>query len=77
MVLNLEQISNENVVNFYKKELTMIGMGKPASVFFSTNVVKNLLKKGILRRTRKHVRSKIWITTISDMTKNLLSLVEQ
>jgi hypothetical protein len=76
MVLNLEQISNENLVNFYKKELMMIGMGKPASVFFSTNVVKNLLKKGILRRTRKHVQSKIWITTISDMTKNLISLVE-
>lgn len=48
MVLNLEQISNENLVNFYRDELQMIGMGEPSSTFFTANVMKNLLKKGIL-----------------------------
>ncbi len=79
MVLNLEQLSNENLVNFYKKEFKMIDLGKPASTFFSSSARRRLIKKGILSRTRARVdkgadaRSNIWITTISDMTRTLIS----
>ena len=67
MVLNLEQISDENLVNFYKEEFKKIDLGEPASTFFTPSVRKRLLKKGILKRV--HHR----ITTISDMTRILIS----
>ena len=35
MILNLEQLSNENLVNFYKKELKMIDLGEPARAVLS------------------------------------------
>ncbi len=73
MVLNLEQLSNENLVNFYKKELKMIGLGKPASNFFSTNARRRLLKKGILKRSAREK----WITTITDMTRTLIDQTEE
>ena len=78
MALKLEQISNENLVNFYKKELKMIDLGEPASTFFSRSAYTRLLKKGILRRSRRPppTRSKIWIITISDMTRTLISRAE-
>ena len=73
MVLNLEQLSDENLVNFYKKELQMIGLGEPASDFFTSSMRKKLIKKGILKRS---ARAK-WITTISDMTRTLISQTGQ
>ncbi len=75
MVLNLEQLSDENLVNFYKEELKMIDLGEPVSTFFSRSAYTKLLKKGILKRSRKPppARSKIWIITISDMTRTLIS----
>ncbi len=83
MALNFEQLSNENLVNFYKKELKMIDLGKPASTFFSESERRRLIKKGILRRSRAnvqsrvHARSNIWITTITDMTRTLIYQAEQ
>ena len=67
MELNLEQISDENLVNFYKEELHMIDLGEPVSTFFTPSVRKRLLKKGILKRA--HPR----ITTISDWTRAIIS----
>jgi hypothetical protein len=82
MVLNFEQLSDENLVNFYKKELKMIDLGEPASTFFSESERRRLIKKGILRRSRARVKSRmharsIWITTISDMARTLISQAER
>ncbi len=83
MVVNFEQLSDENLVDFYKEELKMIDLGKPASTFFSESERRRLIKKGILRRSRAnvqsrvHARSNIWITTISDMTRTLISQARQ
>ena len=75
MVLNLEQLSIENLINFYKKELKMIDLGKKkASTLFSDNMRRRLIKKGILKRSKM---SKEWITTISDSTRTLISQAEQ
>ncbi len=75
MILNLEQLSNENLVYFYKDEFQMIDLGEPASTFFSASTIKGLIKKGILKTTRAGVRagSRTWITTITDMTRTLIS----
>ena len=82
MVSNFEQISDENLVDFYKKELKMIDLGKPASTFFSESERRRLIKKGILKRSRANVKSRvharnIWITTITDMARTLISQAEQ
>ncbi len=82
MVLNLDQISNENLVNFYKKELKMIDLGEPASTFFSESARGRLIKKGILKRSQAPVQSRVngrntWITTITDMARTLISQAER
>jgi len=74
MASNLEQLSNENLVNFYKKELKMIDLGKSASNFFTSSARRRLIKKGILKRSKQ---SKEWVTTISDMTRTLISQAGQ
>jgi len=81
-VNNLERLSTENLINFYKKELKMIDLGEPASTFFSESARRRLMKKGILIRSRAHVQSRvhgrnIWITTITDMTRTLISQTRQ
>ena len=77
--INLEQISNENLVNFYKREFKLIGLGEPASTFFTQSVRRRLIKKGMLSRSRARVDKgpNAWITTISDMTRTLISQLEQ
>ncbi len=82
MVLNLEQLSDRNLVNFYKKELKMIYLGKPASTFFTESARGRLIKKGILRRILTPVKSRvngrnIWVTTITDMTRTLIYQAEE
>ncbi len=82
MVINFEQLSDENLVDFYKEELKMIDLGKPASTFFTESERRRLIKKGILKRSRAHVQShmhtrNIWITTISDMARTLISQAER
>ena len=72
MVLNLEQLSNENLVNFYKKELKMIDLGEPARSFFSQHKMRGLIEKGILRKTREHARARTWLITLTDMTRTLI-----
>ena len=78
MVLNLEQLSNENLVNFYKEELKMIGLGEPASAFFTSSMRKKLLKKGILTTIPSYplVSSPGRKTTISNRTRTLISQLE-
>jgi len=71
MVLNLEQLSNENLVNFYREELKMINLGEPVSTFFSANTIRGLIRKGILKTTHPSPpRRRI---TISDSTRTLIS----
>ena len=73
MVLDLEQKSDENLVDFYREEFKMIDLGEPASTFFTQSVRRQLIKKGILKRS---ARAK-WITTITDMTRTLISQTGQ
>ena len=75
MVLNLEQISNENLVNFYKEELKMIGLGEKTSTFFTSSVRKKLIKKGILKTIPSYPSlSKLGRKTIiTEMTRTLIS----
>ena len=79
MVLNLEQKSNENLVNFYKEELQMIDLGKSASTFFSASAIKGLIKKGILKTipSYPYLSSLGRKTIITKMTRTLISQVER
>jgi hypothetical protein len=75
MVLNLEQLSDENLVNFYKEELQMIGLGEKASTFFTSSVRKKLIKKGILETIPSYPSlSKLGRKTIiTDLTRTIIS----
>ena len=75
MVLNLEQLSNENLVNFYKEELKMIDLGESASTFFTSSVRKKLIKKGILKTIPSYpsLSSLGRKTIITDLTRTLIS----
>ncbi len=79
MELNLEQLSDENLVNFYKRELNLIDLGEPASTFFTSSVRKNLIKKGILKTVPSYpLQSSLGRKTIiTEMTRNLISKTEQ
>ena len=79
MVLNLEQLSNENLVNFYKKELKMIDLGESASTFFTSNMRKKLIKKGILKTipSYPYLASLGRKTIITDLTRTLISQTGQ
>ena len=65
--LNLEKLSDENLVKFYKEELQMINLGEPVTTVFNYSVRRTLIKKGILKWSRGHG------TTITDMTRALIS----
>ena len=75
MILNLEQLSNENLVNFYKEELKMIDLGESASTFFTSSVRKKLIKKGILKTIPSYpsLSSLGRNTIITDLTRTLIS----
>ena len=75
MVLNFEQLSDENLVNFYKKELKMIDLGEPASAFFTPSMRKKLTKKGIIKTIPSYplLSSLGRKTVITDMTRTLIS----
>ena len=79
MVLNLEQMSNENLVNFYKEELKMIDLGESASTFFTSSMRKKLIKKGILKTipSYPYLASLGRKTIITDLTRTLISQTEQ
>ena len=70
MASNFEQISNENLVNFYREEFTRIDSGESPSAFFTSSMRKRLLKKGILKRKSAHV------ITISALTRAIISQTE-
>ena len=48
MSINLESLSNDNMVIFYKKELIMINEGSKATDIFSFPMRRKLIKIGIL-----------------------------
>jgi len=75
MASNLEQKSDENLVNFFKEELKMIDLGEKASTFFTSSVRKKLIKKGILKTMPSYpsLHSLGRKTIITEMTRNLIS----
>ena len=79
MVLNLEQMSNENLVNFYKEELKRIDLGESASAFFTSSMRKKLIKKGILKTIPSYplLSSLGRKTIITDLTRTLISQTGQ
>ena len=79
MILNLEQISNENLVNFYKEELKMIDLGASASTFFTSSMRKKLIKKGILKTipSYPYLASLGRKTILTDLTRTLISQTGQ
>jgi len=47
--LDLEKLSDENVIIFYLEELEMIDMGKLASSVLPSSVIRKLIRLGILK----------------------------
>ena len=79
MVLDLERLSDENLVNFYKEELKMIDLGESASAFFTSSMRKKLIKKGILKTipSYPYLSSLGRKTIITDLTRTLISQTGQ
>jgi len=50
MNLNLEELSDSKLINFYLEELKMIDVGQRAKVILPPSVRRRLIKRGFLKK---------------------------